>query len=138
MTMALTQKRHNQSKAEALHEQRGWLPVILSSIGDAVITTDIKGCVTFLNLVAESLTAGLRMRRRAFPSKAFSRSSMTLADVAPGRQNYCSLPSCHCHRLLPKPVVELPTVRQPSGVPSMNWFRLTTKSRDRNRFVAVC
>jgi PAS domain-containing protein len=33
---------------EALHEQREWLRVTLSSIGDAVITTDAKGCVTFL------------------------------------------------------------------------------------------
>lgn len=42
--------------AEALHEQREWLRVTLSSIGDAVITTDTKGRITFLNPVAESLT----------------------------------------------------------------------------------
>jgi PAS domain S-box-containing protein len=42
--------------AEAVHEQREWLRVTLSSIGDAVITTDPKGCVTFLNPVAQSLT----------------------------------------------------------------------------------
>jgi PAS domain S-box-containing protein len=41
---------------EALHEQQEWLRVTLSSIGDAVITTDTKGCVTFLNPVAEGLT----------------------------------------------------------------------------------
>ena len=41
---------------EALHEQRDWLLVTLSSIGDAVITTDLAGRVTFLNPVAESLT----------------------------------------------------------------------------------
>jgi PAS domain S-box-containing protein len=40
---------------EALHEQQDWLRVTLSSIGDAVITTDAKGNVTFLNPVAESL-----------------------------------------------------------------------------------
>ena len=40
----------------ALHEQREWLRVTLSSIGDAVITTDTKGFVTYLNPVAESLT----------------------------------------------------------------------------------
>src|SRR5688572_17992737 len=40
----------------ALHEQRDWLLVTLSSIGDAVITTDTEGRVTFLNPVAESLT----------------------------------------------------------------------------------
>lgn len=42
--------------AEALHEQRDWLRVTLSSIGDAVITTDNEGRITFLNPVAESLT----------------------------------------------------------------------------------
>jgi PAS domain S-box-containing protein len=41
---------------EALHEQRDWLLVTLSSIGDAVITTDSEARVTFLNSVAESLT----------------------------------------------------------------------------------
>jgi PAS domain S-box-containing protein len=40
----------------ALHEQRDWLLVTLSCIGDAVITTDGGGRVTFLNPVAESLT----------------------------------------------------------------------------------
>ena len=41
---------------EALHEQRDWLLVTLSCIGDAVITTDVAGRITFLNPVAESLT----------------------------------------------------------------------------------
>lgn len=42
--------------AEALQEQQEWLRVTLSSIGDAVITIDTKGCVTFLNPIAQSLT----------------------------------------------------------------------------------
>jgi len=42
--------------AEALYEQREWLRVTLASIGDAVITTDTEGRVTFLNSVAQSLT----------------------------------------------------------------------------------
>ena len=41
---------------EALYEQQQWLQVTLSSIGDAVITTDAKGLVNFLNPVAETLT----------------------------------------------------------------------------------
>jgi PAS domain S-box-containing protein len=44
------------ANSEALHEQRDWLLVTLSCIGDAVITTDGEGRVTFLNPVAESLT----------------------------------------------------------------------------------
>jgi PAS domain S-box-containing protein len=41
---------------EALRQQKEWLRVTLASIGDAVITTDTKGRVTFLNPVAKSLT----------------------------------------------------------------------------------
>ncbi|MDZ4820263.1 MAG: ATP-binding protein [Planctomycetota bacterium] len=41
---------------KVLHEQRDWLLVTLSCIGDAVITTDTEERVTFLNPVAESLT----------------------------------------------------------------------------------
>jgi PAS domain S-box-containing protein len=44
------------AKIAVLHEQRDWLRVTLSSIGDAVITTDAEGRITFLNPVAESLT----------------------------------------------------------------------------------
>jgi PAS domain S-box-containing protein len=40
-----------------LSEQREWFQVTLASIGDAVITSDVEGRVTFLNPVAESLTA---------------------------------------------------------------------------------
>jgi PAS domain S-box-containing protein len=41
---------------ERTHEQRERLHVTLASIGDAVLTTDTEGRVTFLNTVAESLT----------------------------------------------------------------------------------
>jgi PAS domain S-box-containing protein len=46
----------SQDNMEAMHEQRDWLLVTLSCIGDAVITTDHEGRVTFLNPVAEFLT----------------------------------------------------------------------------------
>src|SRR5207247_4930854 len=39
-----------------LHAQREQLQVTLASIGDAVITTDSHGRVTFLNAVAQSVT----------------------------------------------------------------------------------
>jgi PAS domain S-box-containing protein len=42
--------------AEALRRQSEWLRVTLASIGDAVISTDAEGRVTFLNGVAEALT----------------------------------------------------------------------------------
>jgi PAS domain S-box-containing protein len=41
---------------EALHFQPEWCRVTLASIGDAVITADVEGRVTFLNPVAEFLT----------------------------------------------------------------------------------
>jgi PAS domain S-box-containing protein len=39
-----------------LRKQREWLQVTLSSIGDAVITTDANGSITLINPVAETLT----------------------------------------------------------------------------------
>lgn len=48
----------------ALRQQSEWLRVTLSSIGDAVIATDAKGRVTFLNRVAETLT-GWTLREAA-------------------------------------------------------------------------
>lgn len=42
------------------HEEREWLRVTLSCIGDAVITTDATGNVTLLNPVAESLTGWMQ------------------------------------------------------------------------------
>ncbi|MDA8123868.1 MAG: response regulator [Deltaproteobacteria bacterium] len=41
---------------EALRQQRELLHITLASIGDAVITTDGQGRVTFMNAVAEALT----------------------------------------------------------------------------------
>src|SRR5690349_7585180 len=46
----------SRASFNALHEQRDWLRVTLSSIGDAVLTTDAEERVTFLNPIAESLT----------------------------------------------------------------------------------
>ncbi|HTD28461.1 MAG TPA: PAS domain S-box protein, partial [Xanthomonadaceae bacterium] len=41
---------------QALLRQSEWLRITLSSIGDGVVATDGKGCVTFLNEVATQLT----------------------------------------------------------------------------------
>ena len=51
----LAAKETLERKTEELQQQREWFEVTLSSIGDAVITTDVEGKVTYLNPVAESL-----------------------------------------------------------------------------------
>src|SRR5437667_3145666 len=53
--------------AEALHDQRERLRVTLSSIGDAVITTDTKGSITYLNPVAVSLTGWTQEEASGIP-----------------------------------------------------------------------
>jgi PAS domain S-box-containing protein len=45
-----------RTREASLREQREWLHVTLTSIGDAVMTTDTAGQVTFLNPVAAALT----------------------------------------------------------------------------------
>jgi len=47
---------HKHRSGRQLREQREWLRVTLTSIGDAVITCDTEGLVTFLNPVAEALS----------------------------------------------------------------------------------
>ncbi len=48
--------RERDRMDRVLAEQRKWLRTTLSSIGDAVIATDMRGKISFLNPVAEHLT----------------------------------------------------------------------------------
>jgi len=52
----LIRRLERQEFDQAVYEQREWLRVTLASIGDAVITTDTQGRLTFLNSAAQSLT----------------------------------------------------------------------------------
>jgi CheY-like chemotaxis protein len=54
------QEAESQRTAAAPREQGEWPRVTLSSIGDAVITTDATGGVTLLNPVAQSLSGRLK------------------------------------------------------------------------------
>ncbi len=48
--------RQRERAERAVKESEVWLSATLNSIGDAVMATDTKGCVTFMNPVAQSLT----------------------------------------------------------------------------------
>jgi len=55
------------SSEEALHEQKEWLRVTLSSIGDAVITTDREARITFMNPTAQTLTGWTQEEAAGIP-----------------------------------------------------------------------
>jgi PAS domain S-box-containing protein len=62
-----------EAKNQELQQQREWFQVTLSSIGDAVITTDALGAVTFLNPIGEALTGWTSAEAAGVPlSKIFS------------------------------------------------------------------
>lgn len=52
---------------DALHFQPEWCRVTLASIGDAVMTTDNTGRITFLNSVAKSLTGWTQQEAEGVP-----------------------------------------------------------------------
>jgi two-component system, cell cycle sensor histidine kinase and response regulator CckA len=56
MLNAPTDPQRSPQTEAALRQQRDLLAVTLRSIGDAVVTTDAQGRITFLNPVAEALT----------------------------------------------------------------------------------
>ena len=53
-TIEITLSKHRTEKKLKQNEQ--WLTTVLKSIGDAVITSDASGTVTFMNPIAEELT----------------------------------------------------------------------------------
>lgn len=53
-TIEITLSRHRTERK--LKENEQWLTTVLKSIGDAVIASNVKGAVTFMNPVAEALT----------------------------------------------------------------------------------
>lgn len=53
-TIQMALYKYNMEKK--LRKSEKWLTTVLNSIGDAVIVTDTKGCILFINPVAEKLT----------------------------------------------------------------------------------
>ena len=64
------------ANAEALFEEKERAQVTLNSIGDAVMSTDVGGQVTYLNVVAERMTGWSRRRQQVIRSRKCSESSM--------------------------------------------------------------
>jgi diguanylate cyclase (GGDEF)-like protein/PAS domain S-box-containing protein len=64
---ALGSMLERAANAEALFEEKERAEVTLNSIGDAVVSTDILGRVTYLNAVAETLTGWSRQEAAGHP-----------------------------------------------------------------------
>jgi diguanylate cyclase (GGDEF)-like protein/PAS domain S-box-containing protein len=64
---ALSNMLERSAYAEALFLERERAQVTLNSIGDAVISTDVAGNVTYLNAVAESMTGWSRQQASGRP-----------------------------------------------------------------------
>jgi PAS domain S-box-containing protein len=63
----LETKESLERRTEELLQQREWFEVTLSSIGDAVITTDLSGRIISLNPVAESMTGWSAIQAKGEP-----------------------------------------------------------------------
>jgi CheY-like chemotaxis protein len=84
-TLTRTVDNMIQRKAaeDALFAEKERAQVTLNSIGDAVLSTDVEGNVTYLNLVAESMTGWSREEALGRPLSEVSRSSMALRTNPP-------------------------------------------------------
>ena len=70
--------------AETLHEEKERLQVTLYSIGDAVLTTDAGGRVTFMNPVAEAMTGWTLQDAIGAPTN-WSSTCSTATPAGPGK-----------------------------------------------------
>jgi diguanylate cyclase (GGDEF)-like protein/PAS domain S-box-containing protein len=67
MSKALANMLERSANAEALFLESGRAQITLASIGDAVISTDVAGNITYLNPVAESMTGWSRQEASGQP-----------------------------------------------------------------------
>jgi diguanylate cyclase (GGDEF)-like protein/PAS domain S-box-containing protein len=67
MSKALASMLERSANAEALFLERERAQITLASIGDAVISTDVAGNITYLNPVAESMTGWSRQEASGRP-----------------------------------------------------------------------
>ena len=71
-------KHRTESRLRQDHE---WLATTLKSIGDAVMTTDVSGCITYMNPVAEALTGWSREEGAGRAMVDVLRLSSNAADI---------------------------------------------------------
>ena len=62
-----SRERRRQQAADTLRASQRWLATTLSSIGDAVVTTDLEGRIFFMNPMAEVLTGWPRKEAAGQP-----------------------------------------------------------------------
>ncbi|MEJ1963452.1 MAG: EAL domain-containing protein [Gammaproteobacteria bacterium] len=100
---ALRSMIERATNAEALFEEKERAQVTLDSIGDAVISCDVRGEVTYLNVVAESMTGWSREEAAGHPVlTVFRIVDAVTREVAPNpmtlaiRENrtVCLTPNC--------------------------------------------
>src|SRR4029450_861191 len=75
--------------AEVLYEEQERARVTLNTIGDAVMSTDVRGCVTYLNAVAETMTGWTRGEAAGLPIEEVFR--ITDATTREAAQNPMAL-----------------------------------------------
>src|SRR5450432_3005293 len=81
---ALRNMLERASNAEALFREKERAQVTLNSIGDAVVSTDVAGIVTFLNPVAEAMTGWAAAEAVGLPfDEVFQIIDATTREAAP-------------------------------------------------------
>ncbi len=87
---------------EALTAEKDRAQVTLNCIGDAVVCTDMRGKITFLNMVAEKMTGWSMIEAEGRPLTDVSeRSPPWAAARAKPRRNwrFCRFAPCICRRV---------------------------------------
>jgi diguanylate cyclase (GGDEF)-like protein/PAS domain S-box-containing protein len=100
---ALRSMVERAANAEALFEEKERAQVTLNSIGDAVMSSDVWGNVTYLNVVAENMTGWSREDAAGHPiAEVFRIVDATTRDAAPNpmvlaileNRTVCLTPNC--------------------------------------------
>ena len=81
LVVTLEVARHKHEMSRQLREREKWYSTTLRSIGDAVVSTDAAGNVTFMNSVAEVLTGWRAEEARGQPASTVLQLARTGGDA---------------------------------------------------------